>query len=269
MSKRWFSTLAAASIALGAQGAAANDHDRRHDHDRMKGCPAGQAIQSSSPSGDRIKCVPVVSPAALQAETTARQAMDANILSMLGALTETDIVGRWAMTGATSCLQSTNGFNANLSPQSPTNVSQLHGTVSAVRTFRADGTGSTTGVTQSVSMPQQSFGLPPSTNTGGASVADLNANFTWSIDAGGKLVIDDDNLIPQNFVLPTIRLGWTVTVEDVPSFIGHISKDKRTILMTHATVGLETSVLRDPSNTVIARTPRFCARDRVLTRLAD
>lgn len=260
MSMYWRSTLTAALIALGAQGVAAQP---------VNGCPAGQAMQSSSPSGKQFTCVPVVHPNALQAEITARQEADASIVARLDALAETDIVGRWAMTGGTMCLQSTNGFNASLSPQSPTNVSQLHGTVSAVRTFRADGTGSSTGVTQTLSMPQQSFGLPPSTNTGGASLADLNANFTWSIDAEGRLVIDDDNLIPQNFVLPTARVGFTVTIENVPSFVGHISKDKKTIVMTHATVALETSVLRDPSNTVIARTPRFCARDRVLTRLPD
>jgi hypothetical protein len=275
MSRCWRSTLAAATIVLGAQGAAA------HDHERMKGCPAGQAIQSSSPSGHRIKCVPVVHPDALQAEAAARQAadaaeaaarqaMDANILSIIGGLAEADIVGRWAMTGSTMCLQSSNGFNAFMSPQLPSAISQLHGTVSAVRTFRADGTGSSTGVTQSVSMPQLVSGPPLGLGSvGGASVADLSSSFTWSIDAEGRLVIDDDNLIPQNFLLPSNRVGWTVTIENVPSFVGHIGKDKRTIVMTHATMAVETSVLRDPSNTVIARTPRFCARDRVLTRLPD
>jgi hypothetical protein len=139
-----------------------------------------------------------------------------------------------------------------------------------VRTFRADGTGTSVGVTQSLSMPQLTFGSPaPLGGTGGASLADLNANFTWSIDAGGKLVIDDDNLIPQNFLQPPNRVGFTVTVENVPSFVGDISKDKKTILLTHATMSIETSVVRDPSNTVIASTPRFCARDRVLTRLPD
>jgi hypothetical protein len=262
MNMRWCSTLAAGLIALGAQGV---------DAQPMTGCPAGQAMQSSSPSGKQVTCVPVADPAALQAETVARQAMDANILSMLGELTEADIVGRWATTGSTMCLQSSNGFNAGfMSPQSPTNVSQLHGTVSAVRTFRADGTGSSTGVTQSISTPQLAFGAPtPLAGTGGATLADLNAEFTWSIDASGKLVIDDDNLIPQNFLQPPNRVGFTVTIENVPSFVGYISKDKRTILLTHATMALETSVLRDPSNTVIARTPRFCARDRKLTRLPD
>jgi hypothetical protein len=190
---------------------------------------------------------------------------------MLADLKETDIVGRWAMTGSTLCLQSSNGFSTTfLSPLAPTLVSQLVGTVSAVRTFRADGTGSSVGATQSVSMPQTAVGagLPPP-NLGGASLADLNANFTWSFDTSGRLVIDDDNSIPQNFLQPPSRVGFSVTVENVPPFVGYVSKDKKTIVLTHAEMVLETSVLRDPLNNVIARTPRFCARDRVLTRLAD
>jgi len=261
MSMRWCSTLAAALIALAAQGVAAQP---------MTGCPAGQAMQSSSPSGKQVICVPVADPAALQAETVARQAMDANILSMLGELKETDIVGRWAMTGSTMCFQSTNGFNAFMSPQTPSTVSQLHGTVIAVRTFRADGTGSTVGLTQSLSMPQTAVGTGlPVPNLGGASVSDLNSNFTWSFDADGRLVIDDDNLIPQNFLQPPFRVGSTVTIENVPPFVGYVSKDKKTIALTHATMAVETSVLRDANNVVTARTPRFCARDRVLTRLPD
>jgi hypothetical protein len=181
---------------------------------------------------------------------------------------EAHIVGRWAMTGSTMCLQSSNGFNAAMSPQLPSTVSQLQGTVIAVRTFRADGTGTGTGVTQNLSMPQLNFGegLPPA-GPGGASLADLNAEFTWRIDDGGRLVIDDDNLIPQNLLQPPGREGWTVTVENVPSFVGYLSKDKQTIVMSHATMAIETSVVRDETNTVRARTPRFCARDRVLTRL--
>ena len=248
MSRPWGSTLAAALIALGAQGVAAQP---------MTGCPAGHAMQSSSPSGKQVTCVPVVHP------------------SQLDALTEADIVGRWAMTGSTMCLQSSNGFNLQfMSPQPPTTVSQLHGTISAVRTFRADGTGSATGVSQSVSMPQLLFlGPPPPPSplggVGGASLADLNANFTWSFDAAGRLVIDDDNLIPQNFLQPPARVGFTVTIENVPSFVGYVSKDKKTIVMTHATMAIETSVVRDPAGNVTSRTPRFCARDRVLTRLPD
>jgi hypothetical protein len=232
----WCGPLAAIAIALGAQSVAA------------------QSVSEVN---------------GLKEETAARQAMDENILSIVGQLTETDIVGRWAMTGSSMCLQSTNGFNANMSPQPPTAISQLHGTVSAVRTFRADKTGISVGVTQNLSMPQMLFGTLPPVGVGGASLADLNAEFTWTIDDDGRLVIDDDNSIPQNFLLPESRIGFTVTVENVPSFIGHISKDKKTIVLTHATMAIETSVLFNSSGIEVGRTPRFCARERVLTRLAD
>lgn len=264
MNRVWCSALAAMAIALGAQSVAAQP---------VNGCPAGQAMQSSDPSGRNITCVAIGDGAALQAEIAARRAGDENILSMLGQLTEADIIGRWAMTGSTMCLQSSNGFNAEfMSPQFPTVVSQLHGTVSAVRTFRPDNTGTSVGVSQSLSMPQLNFGTSPSPlgGTGGASLADLNAEFTWSIDPmSGKLLIDDDNLVPQNFLQPPNRVGFSVTIENVPPFVGYISKDKRTIVLTHPEMALETSVVRDPSGAEIGRTRRFCARERVLTRLAD
>src|SRR5688500_8919999 len=236
----WCGPLAAMAIALGAQSVAAQS---------------------------------VTEVNGLKEEAAARQAMDENILEMLGQLTETDIVGRWAMTGSSMCLQSSNGFNpTTMSAQFPTVVSQLHSTVSAVRTFRADGTGTSSGVTQGLSMPQLNFGTSPSPLgfAGGASVTDLNAEFTWKIDPiSGKLMIDDDNLIPQKFLQPPARVGFSVIVQNVPPFVGYISKDKKTIVLTHPEVAIETSVLLDPSGAEIGRTPRFCARERVLTRLAD
>src|SRR4249920_1420038 len=80
MNTRWRCALGAAVIALGAQSALA---------DKMNGCPAGQAMQSSDPSGKNVTCVPIPDTSALQQQITneaaARQAMDANILNMLGA----------------------------------------------------------------------------------------------------------------------------------------------------------------------------------------
>jgi hypothetical protein len=264
MSRIWRNTLAAMAIALGAQSVAAQP---------VNGCPAGQAMQSSDPSGRNITCVPIGDGAALQAEIAARRAGDENILSMLGQLTEANIVGRWAMTGSTMCLQSSNGFNTEfMSPQFPTVVSQLQGTISGVRTFRADNTGTSVGFSQSLTTPQLNFGTgtSPFGFTGGASLADLNAEFTWSIDpVSGKLVIDDDNLVPQTLLQPPGRRGFSVIIENVPPFVGYISKDKRTIVLTHPEMAMETSIVRDPSNNVFSSTRRFCARERVLTRLAD
>src|SRR5687767_8250860 len=270
MSRVWGNTLAAMALALGAQSVAAQ---------AVNGCPAGQAMQSSDPSGRNITCVPIGDGAALQAEIAARRAGDENILSMLGQLTEANIVGRWAMSGTTSCLQSSTGFTAvNMSPVIPATgsafVTQLSGTIIGTRTFNADGTGRSVATSHSMSFPGTFHGAAPGfvgvgTFVGGASVATLDAGFTWSIQSDGTLLINDDNTIPQPFTAPPFRVGSTVTIENVPSFVGHISKDKKTILLTHSEMAVETSVLRNSSGTVTNTTPRFCARHRVLTRLAD
>jgi len=241
----WCGPLAAIAIALGAQSVAA------------------QTV-----NGLRQQ---------LEAETAARQAMDANILSMLGESAEANIVGRWSMSGTTSCLQSNTGFNENFSPVIPATtsafVSQLSGTIIGTRTFNADGTGRSVATSHSMSFPGTFHGTTfagvATGPAGGASVATLDAGFTWSIQPDGTLVINDDNTIPQPFIAPPFRVGSTVTIENVPSFVGYISKDKKTIVLTHPEMAIETSVLRNSSGVVTNTTPRFCARHRVLTRLPD
>lgn len=214
------------------------------------GCPAGQAMQSSDPSGKKITCVPVGGG-------------------------ESDIVGTWAVNGTTSCLSTTIGFNPQfMAPTVPTvganSVTHLHGTFIGTRTFYAGGTGLSVGTSHSLGFPAVNYGggVPPSIGgTGAASTATLHAGFTWSIQPDGKLVIEDDNSIAQPFTAPPALLGQTVTIENVPPFVGYISKDKRTILATHPGMSMETSVRRDAAGTELARAPRFCARSRVMTRL--
>jgi|RhiMetdeSRZDD1v2_1073273.scaffolds.fasta_scaffold295929_2 hypothetical protein len=225
-------------IALGAQQALAQP---------VNGCPAGYAMQSSDPSGRRVTCVQI---------------------------TETDIIGRWAVTGTTKCLQATGGFSTqSFSPlisTAPTSVSQLAGTFIGTRTFYAGGTGHSVGTSHTLTFPATvySTGAPPvGGGTGGASVATLDASFTWSIQSNGMLLIDDDNSIAQPFTAPPSLLGQTVTIENVPSFAGYISKDMRTIELTHPGMSLETSIRRNASGVEQSRTPRYCARSRVLTRL--
>ena len=215
------------------------------------GCPAGQAMQSSDPSGRKITCVPVGGG-------------------------ESDIIGTWAVTGSTNCLVSSNGFDPNLFiPLVPTVgntfVSHLSGSFLGTRTFYAGGTGRAVGTTHTLSFPATGFGTGvafPSTNPGGgASVTTLDAPFTWTIQSDGTLRIDDDSTAPQPFTMPSGRLGWTATVSGVPPYVGHISKDKRTIEMTHLGMGIETGVIRNAAGVVQSSAPRFCARSRVLTRI--
>jgi len=283
--------LAAAAVGLGAHGAWAQN---------LVGCPTGQAMQSADPSGKTVTCVAIPDATGLQTqinnEATTRQQAD-NALSAridalegVGAITEADIVGKWTVSGTTTCLQSSTGFDAiTLSPIVPflpstAFVSQLAGTFIGTRTFNAGGTGHALGTTHALVFPgtfhgEQPVAPPPPASpfiagvgarlVAGASVAPLDAGFTWRLEPNGTLLIDDDGTIPQYFTAPPSRIGWTVTIENVPPFVGYISKDRKTIVMTHPGMQLETSVTTDTAGTVTNRTPRFCARHRVLTRLAD
>jgi hypothetical protein len=287
MRKYWCRGLAAAALALGAHGAWAQS---------VTGCPAGQAMQSSDPSGKAITCVPIPDTAALQQqinnEATTRQQAD-NALSAridalegVGAVTEADIVGKWAVSGTTDCIQSSTNFSANMSPIIPATgsafVSRLGGTFIGTRIFNSDRTGRSVGTTHAMSFPGTFHGVQPNTNppvffagvgtgAGGASVATLDAGFTWEIK-DGMLHIDDGNLIVQPFTAPPSRLGFTAEIENHPGYVGHISKDRKTIVMTHPVMQVEISTVKDPNGNVLPTnppTPRFCARHRVLTRLAD
>lgn len=272
MTMRLRCALAAAAIALGAQSVLAQ---------KMNGCPPGQAMQSSDPSGHKITCVPIPDTAnilnLLNAETAAREAADQALHARIDRLTEADIVGRWSVSGTTSCLQSSNGFNTTtMTPLIPatgsTTVSQLSGTFIGTRTFNAGGTGHSVGTSHTMTFPGTFFGTTFSgiAGTGGASVATLDAGFTWTIQADGTLLIDDDSTIPQPFTAPPLRVGFAVTILNVPPFVGHISKDRRTITLTHPGMSIETSTVLDPAGVAaFPPTPRFCARARVLTRLPD
>ena len=243
----------------------------------VNGCPPGQAMQSSDPSGRRISCVPVPDLATITgliaSEAAVRASADQALSARIDAIAPADIVGTWAVTGTTTCLQATGGFNTqSFSPlisTSTTSVSQLAGTFLGTRTFYVGGTGRSVGTTHSMTFPATNYNTTSSTpgSTGGASIATLDASFTWSIQSDGTLLIDDDNSIAQPLTAPPSLLGQTVTIENVPSYIGYISRDKKTIVAMHVTMSVETSVRRNASGAELARTPRYCGRSRVMTRL--
>ena len=288
MNRQWSHIVAMSALALVAQGAMA---------DNMTGCPAGQAMQSSDPSGKTVTCVPIPNTAALQqqidAEKAAREAQDANLGAMLGAesaarqaadnalgaridaLTETDLIGRWTVSGETGCLQSTSGFNSffspNIIPNQTVVVSHLTASSMGTRTFTADGRGTSDGKTFALTFPATFFGPPPvNLSVGGASVAGISGGFSWHIDpTDGMLHIQDDFPLVQPFLEPATRLGWTATIDKLPEFVGHISKDKKTIVMSHPGMVIETSTTRDQNGNFIGSSQRFCTRGRILTRLPN
>ena len=139
--------------ALRATGGCTTDGRRR--------APGARKL-SSLPAGSRSPSLPDVG-----AEAAARASADADLSARISALSETDIVGRWSVTGSTDCLQSTNGFSAQTySPSIPlagsgsTTVSRLGGTFMGTRTFYAGGTGRSVGTTHSMTFPALSVIRP-------------------------------------------------------------------------------------------------------------
>lgn len=215
---------------------------------------------------------------ALAAQSAAAQSMSGGVrglderLRALEALNETNIVGRWAVSGTTDCLVSSRGFDANLAPLAapPQNiVSQLTANSTGTRTFIAGGTGTSTGETQSLTHPATVYGGPPPIFGGGASIAGIGGSFTWEIKPDGTLFIQDTNPIVQPLIEPPSRKGFSANILDLQSYVGQISKDRRTITMSHPTMKVETSEVRDPAGNFVSSTQRICWRYRVLTRLPD
>ena len=156
---------------------------------QTNGCPAGQAMQSSDPSGRNVTCVAIPNVSGLQgqisaetaariaadnAEANARLGMDATLLQAIGEETtdrkaaidalrneviEKSIVGTYAFSGLITCLSSNNGFNADFTPKAPTSptvstqVQQFGGAATGTRTFNADHTGTVQSTTYTVFLP--------------------------------------------------------------------------------------------------------------------
>jgi hypothetical protein len=320
MGKYWRCGLAAAVVTFGAHGAWAQNlvgcpvghaMQSADPSGRTVTCvaiPDGVALQqqianeasarqaADNALGARIDGViqSIPNAAALQQqivnEATAREQADTalggrinDLTARVDALTEADIVGKWAVTGTTNCLQSSTGFNANLSPAFPSTgvlpfVSQLSGTFIGTRTFHSGGSGDSDGTSPALTFPGMGimatgpgqFGLVGTTSPGGAAIAKSTESFTWYIDekAGTLHILDGGGTVPQDFIAPPTRLGWTVTITNLPPYVGYVSKDRRTIVMSHPGLQVETSTVRDTDNQVQgAPTQRFCTRHRVLTRL--
>jgi len=331
--------MSAAALFLAAQAALAQ---------QTNGCPAGQAMQSSDPSGKRITCVPIPDVSGLQgqisgeataratadtqlqsainAETAARTAggaqlqsainaeaaarmaadgaeaasrigMDATLLQAINdeaaarnaaigdlrnAVIESSIAGTYAFTGPVNCLNSSNGFNADLTPKAPTSpaapsvISMLNGISSGTRTFNADGTGHVDVTTQSTLSPSIfftsgntsgiGFNITPPNPSGGVNVTVQSHDFTWQI-VGNQLVITEDT-VSGTFTAGN-RAGWTIVNSGLPGSVGILGKDLRTITIATADVSVETTVQTPgPGQTGTPSTNfRICGRQRVLTKL--
>src|SRR6267142_2418247 len=276
MSIRWLGISFAFAFALAAQPAAAKQD---------VSCPEGQAIRAIDDK--TAVCVPVPPPvnlaplnAAINAETVARMAADQELRDSTGA--ETGLRGQYSFTGTAMCLSSSTGFRTDfelvtliVSPPPPppavgTMLTPSSNSISGVRTFNGNGTGSVVPTVHNINYPTQ-FPGGASFSSGVATVSTLQANFTYVVNSDLTIVIDDE---PTNGVIIKggNRVGWGVSSLNVPKFVGHISKDWRTIQVMQEDMVVEQSVLNSPPGVTPVQqfvTDRVCHRERTLHKIHD
>jgi hypothetical protein len=251
----------------------------------VSGCPAGQAMQSSDPSGKRVTCVPIPDAAALQAQLNAEAGARERADEQLRAgINETSIVGTYAFSGPQTCLVSNNGFNDDLTPKAPvpggqnTVVSQFIATGSGRRTFNADGTGTTEATSEVLSFPiifytpfntvGIGFNVAPPSPGGGANVAVQRGTFTWHVATDGKLhIIEDADGLTGTFTKGGSRVGWTIQSLNLPNSVAVLGRDLKTLTVVSEGLQVETSVQTSPDGIVQPVSYRICTRERVMTKL--
>src|SRR5712691_9310 len=220
MSLRWLGIPFAFAFALAAQPVAAKQD---------VACPEGQAIRAIDDK--TAVCVPVPPPvnlaplnAAINAETAARAAGDAALQGAINAEAvarmaadqelrdsiggETGVRGQYSFAGTGVCLSSSTGFRTDFelvplilppppAPGTSTVLTVSSNSISGVRTFNGDGTGSVVLTVHNIGHHSEIPGVV-AFSTGGAAVSTLQANFTYEVKPDRTIVIDDE---PTNGVI--------------------------------------------------------------------
>jgi hypothetical protein len=161
--------------------------------------------------------------------------------------------GNYAVTGETSCLASTLGFNANLTPITGTGseVFVQSSSTQGIDTFKPNGTG--TGQAREVGLL-----YPP----GSASAFSDDASFslTYAVASDGTLTLQEVPGSTVGTVLTGSIAGQTFTVDE-PPLTGRIGRDGSVVLASADPI-VET--LRTSGGIV---RPRICHRTRILVRV--
>lgn len=191
--------------------------------------------------------------------------------------------GDYAFTGEASCLYSESGFDpTTLSPVLPPNPGTplpfvVSFSIEGIRTFNGDGTGSLKG--RVVSFTPLLFGWTNNAgvltqgkevNPGGASSADVMADFTYQIADDGSITSEVSGAFTGT-VLTGGRAGESETISDFPDLMGKITDDNKVITLANDAPSVETHVFtptaagQPPALTEYA----ICNRSRTLFKLDD
>ncbi len=166
------------------------------------------------------------------------------------------LVGDFAFSGTAVCVVSSAiitptsytppaGFTANLIPIGPSSV--LTFSIHGVRTFNGDGTGTVFGRVVSLGNP------------GAGSANDLTAQFTYSVAADRTVLIDQGPTL--NTFVAGPRTGQQISVSNVPTFVGRLSSDGKSLTFGTHDPGVETVTRITPAPQLV-ESLRICHRAR-------
>lgn len=170
--------------------------------------------------------------------------------------------GDFAFTGSTVCVNSGAnfaftpptpplGFTADLVPIGPSFVNT--NSVQGVLTFNGDGTGSS--VSRFVSLG----------NPGAAGAFDSSVQFTYSVAADGTLTIDNGPSISVTVAGP--NTGQQSRISGVPTFVGRLSSDRKSLTFASFNPGVETVTRLVPAPELVTSV-RICHRNRIGIRIS-
>jgi len=169
--------------------------------------------------------------------------------------------GDFAFTGGTVCVNS--GANFATTPPTPplgftadwvpigasfVNTNSVQG----ILTFNGDGAGS---------LVQHFVSLG---NPGAAGVIDTSLQFTYSVAADGTLKIDDLPAVSNTVAGP--QAGQQSVVSGVPTFVGRLSSDRKSLTFASFTPAVETVMRVVPAPELVTAL-RICHRSRVGIRI--
>lgn len=158
--------------------------------------------------------------------------------------------GNYAVTGETSCLFSTLGFNANLTPVSGSTTWVNSFSSRGIAHFRSNGTASGQYSLVEITHPPH----PPSADS-----EDFTLSSIYSF-SDGVLTVQTVSLEGTFTAGPDSGLGYTFTVNP-PPLTGWVAKNG-SVVLTSGTATVETFTIYNSSGGVVFSSPRICHRTR-------
>ena len=147
--------------------------------------------------------------------------------------------GEYFFAGEATCLVSANPFNADLTPVTPPWPSMHSYSVTGLRTFHGDGTGTAVmrivGIAHPFNVPGASGGHV--FNRGGASEVDFVSDFTYTVTPNLEVTLKTLSTVGQ--IRSGVRAGQTLNIFDMPDFRGHLAHDLRGLSLAHEVAGVQ------------------------------